>query len=153
MDMEDADGGGSLQAAASSSSTDERSPSAAASAAGHVPSPLSMQVREMRRGGDAQRGIKQNMLLAFDNVMPRLDTVYAAMVAEAPLDFENKIHFWHSKCAMRADLKNRLHTLRIWANAARHYDDERWRRDGPHDEAEASRLVSSVQAAIEALER
>eukprot|EP00966_Prymnesium_polylepis_P091538 2118865-Prymnesium_polylepis.1 len=43
-------------------------------------------------------------------------------MAEAPPDFENKIQFWHTKCAMPADLKDRLHTLRIWANAARHHD-------------------------------
>jgi hypothetical protein len=54
---------------------------------------------------------------------------------------------------MRADLKDNLHTLRKWANAARHHDDERWRRDGPRNEAEASKMVSAVQAAIEALER
>ena len=107
----------------------------------------------MRGGGDAQRGIKQNMLLAFDNVMPRLDAIYAAKLAEAPEDFESRIHFWHSKCAMATDLKDRLHVLRIWANAARHHDNDRWRRDGPRDEAQASRLVSSVQVAIEALER
>jgi hypothetical protein len=53
---------------------------------------------------------------------------------------------------MRADLKDRLHSLRIWANAARHLDDDRWRRDGPRGEAEASQLVSSVKTAIEALE-
>ena len=51
-----------------------------------------------------------------------------------------------------ADLKDRLHTLRIWANAARHHDDERWRREGPRNEAEASRLLSAVTMAIEALE-
>ena len=53
---------------------------------------------------------------------------------------------------MRADLKGQLHSLRIWANAARHGDDERWRREGPRDEAEASQLVSAVTTAIEALE-
>ena len=166
-------------ASSPSSRTEERSPSMAASATGYTPTPLSVQVsqpilatktspnrmwthcgspitwqvREMRRGGDAQKGIKQNMLLAFDNVMLRLNAVYAGKAAEAPEDFERKIHFWHSNCAMPAGLKDRLHTLRIWANAARHHDDERWRRDGPRNEAEASRLLSSVQAAIETLWR
>ena len=50
-------------------------------------------------------------------------------------------------------LKDQLHTLRIWANAARHHDDERWRRDGPANEAEALRLVSAARTALEALER
>ena len=54
---------------------------------------------------------------------------------------------------MRADLKARLHTLRIWRNAASHHDDERWRRDGPRTEAEASQLVAEATRAIEALER
>ena len=37
-----------------------------------------MQVRETRKGGDAQKGIKDNMVLAFTNVIDRLDAVYAA---------------------------------------------------------------------------
>ena len=122
------------------------------SSRGYEPTPLSMQVRETRKGADAQKGIKDNMLLAFSNLMPRLDAVYAAKAAEAPEGFEERIHFWHTECGMRADLKDRLHSLRIWANAARHHDNERWRRDGPRNEAEASRLVSAVMRAIEAME-
>ena len=53
---------------------------------------------------------------------------------------------------MQTDLKVRLHMLRIGANAARHLDDDRWRRDGPRGEAEASQLVSAVKTALEALE-
>ena len=112
-----------------------------------------MQVRETRKGADAQKGIKDNMLLAFSNLTPRLDAVYAARAAEAPNGFEERIDFWHRECGMRADLKDRLHSLRIWANAARHHDDERWRRDGPHDEAQAAQLVAAVTSAIEGLER
>ena len=117
------------------------------------PTPLSLQVRETRKGADARKGIKDNMLLAFNNLMPRLDAVYVARVAVAPDGFEERINFWHRECGMRADLKDNLHALRKWANAARHHDDERWRRDGPRNEAEASKMVSAVQAAIEALER
>ena len=112
-----------------------------------------MQVRETRKGGDAQKGIKDNMLLAFNNIMPRLDAVYAARAAEAPEGFEERINFWHRECGMRAELKGRLHSLRIWANSARHHDADRWRRDGPCSEAEASHLVSLVVKALEALER
>ena len=111
-----------------------------------------MQVRETRKGGDMQKGIKDNMLLAFNNFMPRLDAVYVSRVAEAPDSFEERIDFWHRECGMRTELKDRLHSLRIWANAARHHDDDRWRRDGPRNETEASRLVSTVTTAIEELE-
>ena len=92
------------------------------------------------------------MLLAFNNLMPRLDAVYAARAAAVPEGFEERINFWHRECSMRADLKDTLHTLRKWANTARHHDDERWRRDGPRNEAEASKMVSAARAAIEALE-
>ena len=124
----------------------------ASTAAGYVPTPLSMQVREMRKGSDAHKGIKDNMLLAFSSVMSRLDAIYAARAAKAPEGFEERINYWHRECGMRTDLKDRLHSLRIWRNAASHLDDDRWRRDGPRDEAEASQLVSSVKTAIEALE-
>ena len=112
-----------------------------------------MQVRETRKGADAHKGMKDNMLLAFSNLVPRLDAIFVAKAAEAPEGFEERINFWHRECGMRADLKGWLHSLRIWANAARHHDDERWRRDGPRNEIEASRLVSEVTAAIQALER
>jgi len=124
----------------------------ASSAACYVPTPLSLQVREMRKGSDAHKGIKDNMLLAFSSVMSRLDAIYAGRAALAPEGFEERINYWRRECGMRTDLKDRLHSLRIWANAARHLDDDRWRRDGPRDEAEASKVVSAVKTAIEALE-
>jgi interleukin-1 receptor-associated kinase 1 len=111
-----------------------------------------MQVREMRKGSDAHKGIKDNMLLAFSSVMSRLDAIYAARAAKAPEGFEERINYWHRECGMRIDLRDRLHSLRIWRNAASHLDDDRWRRDGPRDEVEASQLVSAVKTAIEALE-
>ena len=114
--------------------------------------PLSQQVRGMRTGGDAQKRIQDNMLLAFTTLMPRLDAVYAASAAVAPESFEERINFWHRECGMPTELKDQLHVLRIWANAARHHDAARWRSDGPRSEAEASQLVAAVQTAIEALE-
>ena len=54
---------------------------------------------------------------------------------------------------MSSGLAARLQKLRIWANAVRHHDDERWQRDGPADEAEASQLVTEVQSLIERLKR
>ena len=114
--------------------------------------PLSLQVRGMRTGGDAQKRIQDNMLLAFSNVVPRLDAVYSASAAVAPESFQDRINFWHRECGMPTELKDRLHVLRVWANAARHHDAARWRCEGPRSEAEASQLVAAVQAAIEALE-
>ena len=114
--------------------------------------PLSQQVRGMRTGGDAQKRIQDNMLLAFSNVVPRLDAVYTASAAVAPESFQDRINFWHRECSMPTELKDRLHVLRVWANAARHHDAARWRCEGPRSEAEASQLVAAVQTAIEALE-
>ena len=116
------------------------------------PTALSKQVRGMRTGGDAQKRIQDNMLLAFSNVVPRLDAVYTASAAAAPESFQDRINFWHRECGMPTELKDRLHVLRVWANAARHHDAARWRCEGPRSEAEASQLVAAVQTAIEALE-
>ena len=112
---------------------------AAAHTTGYEPSPLSVQVRGMRTGGDAQARIQDNMLLAFKTLMPRLDAVYASRSAAAPDGFEERINFWHRECGLPTELRSQLHSLRIWANAARHHDAARWRRDGPRSEGEASR--------------
>ena len=66
---------------------------AASSPAGYTPTPLSMQVRETRKGGDPhQHRIKDNMLLAFRNFIPRLDAVYhASGAAERPDGFEEGV--------------------------------------------------------------
>jgi interleukin-1 receptor-associated kinase 1 len=148
LDGEDGSGGSGHITAATLGSSQPTS----TTAAGYVPTPLSMQVREMRKGSDAHKGIKDNMLLAFSSVMSRLDAIYVARAAKAPEGFEERINYWHRECGMRTDLKDRLHSLRIWRNAASHLDDDRWRRDGPRGEAEASQLVSAVKTAIEALE-
>ena len=125
---------------------------AAARTTGYEPSPLSVQVRGMRTSGDAQARIQDNMLLAFKTLMPRLDAVYASRSAAAPDGFEERINFWHRECGLPTELRSQLHSLRIWANAARHHDAARWRRDGPRSEGEASRLVAAVTEAIGALE-
>lgn len=140
--------GGSVQTA----TTDSVGALAPATLQTAASTPLSLQVRGMRAGGDAQKRIQDNMLLAFSNVMPRLDAVYTASAAVAPESFQDRINFWHRECGMPTELKDRLHVLRVWANAARHHDAARWRCEGPRGEAEASQLVAAVQAAIEALE-
>ena len=61
--------GAAAQAAALDGLLFASSEQPANTAAGYVPTPLSMQVREMRKGSDAHKGIKDNMLLAFSSVM------------------------------------------------------------------------------------
>ena len=114
--------------------------------------PLSKQVRGMRTGGGAQKGIQNNMLLAFSNATTRLNAVYTASAAVAPESFEDRINFWHCECGMPSELKDRLHVLRKWSNAARHDDAARWRCEGPRSEAQALELSTAVDTAIEALE-
>ena len=116
------------------------------------PTALSKQVRGMRTGGDAQKRIQDNMLLAFSNATTRLNAVYVASAAVAPESFEDRINFWHRECGVPTELKDHLHMLRKWSNAARHDDAARWRCEGPRSEAQASQLVAAVQTAIEALE-
>ena len=140
--------GGSVQTA-TADSVGEYAPATLQTTAS---TPLSLQVRGMRTGGDAQKRIQDNMLLAFSNVVPRLDAVYTASAAVAPESFQDRINFWHRECGMPTELKDRLHVLRVWANAARHHDAARWRCEGPRSEAEASQLVAAVQTAIEVLE-
>ena len=140
--------GGSVQTA-TADSVGDLAPATLQTAAS---TPLSLQVRRMRTGGDAQKRIQDNMLLAFSNVTARLDSVYSASAAVAPESFQDRINFWHRECGMPTELKDCLHVLRVWANAARHHDAARWRCEGPRSEAEASRLVAAVQTAIEALE-
>ncbi|EOD29458.1 hypothetical protein EMIHUDRAFT_468558 [Emiliania huxleyi CCMP1516] len=125
---------------------------AAARTTGYEPSPLSVQVRGMRTSGDAQARIQDNMLIAFKTLMPRLDAVYASLSVAAPDGFEERINFWHRECGLPAELRSQLHSLRIWANAARHHDAARWRRDGPRNEEAASRLIAAATEAIGALE-
>ena len=116
------------------------------------PTALSKQVRGMRTGGDAQKRIQDNMLLSFRRATIRLNAVYTASAAVAPESFEDRINFWHCECGMPSELKDRLHVLRKWSNAARHDDAARWRCEGPRSEAQALELSTAVDKAIEALE-
>ena len=120
----------------------------------YEPTPLSMQVRNLRKGGeDEHEGVKANVLLAFGALIGRLDAVYAARAADAPEDFMPRIDFWQRECGMSNNLRTQLHGVRIWANAARHQNDERWRKEGPRDEEEASRRLQAVERAIAAMEK
>ena len=79
--------------------------------------------------------------------------VWKASHERAPESFEQRIDFWHRECGMGSRLRGDLHTLRKWANAARHHDQERWQREGPRCAEEASQRVAAIEAAIGALEQ
>ena len=93
------------------------------------------------------------MLLAFGAFVARLDARYASSKARAPEGFDERLHFWRDECGMDGRTHDLMQTLRIWSNAARHHDHERWRRDGPRSAEEASRHVAAIEAAVVALER
>lgn len=129
---------------------DGRGSTGVAATSAAPPTALSMQVRALRKG-DPGASLRQNMLSAFGSLMEQLDRVFIARASDAPAGFEDRINFWHSECGMGASLKHDLHKLRIWGNAARHKDTDRWRRDGPRSLDEASLLVAAVDNAIAAL--
>ena len=110
---------------------------------------VSAQVRALR-SGDADEGLKRNMLDAFTSLMQQLNVRYAASAAVAPASFEERLNYWHASCGMSAALRRDMHRLRVWSNAARHHDGERWRRDGPRSAHEASQLVAAISDAISA---
>ena len=104
-------------AASAHSSAAER----ASGAAGpfYVPTPLSIQVRALRKAnGTRAEGVKDNMLLAFGKLMARLDAAYADGAGGIPDSFEERINYWHRECGMAESLASKMHALRIWANAA-----------------------------------
>ena len=142
------------EAAAQGDDAPKAEAAAASSGSSYEPTPLSMQVRNLRKGGeDEHEGVKANVLLAFGALIGRLDAVYAARAADAPEDFMPRIDFWQRECGMNNNLRTQLHGVRIWANAARHQNDERWRKEGPRDEEEASRRLQAVERAIAAMEK
>lgn len=113
---------------------------------------LSVQVRGMRRGDDAHERLQRNVSNGFDAAMRRLEVVFAASRSAAPTDgFESLINYWF-KCGMHERLRKDLHTLRIWRNASDHHDSDRWQREGPQGDAEASIILLRITEAIDLLE-
>ena len=143
-------GSSAVESPAVSSSSGTRSKAPLSSGQPYEPTQLSMQVRETRKGGDAQKRIQDNTLLAFSHLMPQFSAVYAIRATgKVPDGFEERINYWHRECGMSSEHRAWLHKLRVWANAARHPDAERWRRVGPRNEAEASHLVASLRRALD----
>ena len=83
-------GGGDLAEASSSASSLHTGAKAADAGGTDAPAltPLSRQVRALRKGTDASEGVKSNMLVAFGVMMERLDGIYVERAAEAPKSFE-----------------------------------------------------------------
>ena len=110
------------------------------------PSPLSRQVRGMRR--DLEQSVQRNVSEAFTTCMQRLDEVYQAHRSQAPPDFLARLDYWHSTCALPSELHSRMHTLRIWRNASEHDDQQRWAREGPRSAQEAKRFIAEVDDSL-----
>ena len=98
------------EAAAQGDDAPKAEAAAASSGSSYEPTPLSMQVRNLRKGGeDEHEGVKANVLLAFGALIGRLDAVYAARAADAPEDFMPRIDFWQRECGMNNNLRTQLH--------------------------------------------
>jgi hypothetical protein len=110
------------------------------------PSPLSRQVRGMRR--DLEQSVQRNVSEAFATCMRRLDELYQTHRSQAPPDFLERLDYWHSTCKLPSKLHSRMHTLRIWRNASEHDDQQRWAREGPCSAQEAERFIAKIDRTL-----
>ena len=85
--------------------------------------------------------------------MARLDRLHSQLVAEAPSSFEERLKFWRARGSLGEPLHGSMHVLRRWRNAAEHDDGERWRVDGPRDDAELFQILRECDAAVTRMER
>ena len=124
--------------------------------------PLSLQVRRMRPAAAATRqtdaaeasaeaSVQRNVAEAFDTLMRRLDDLYHSRDAEAPRDFERRLHFWRDVCGLPAEAHSQLQTLRVWRNASLHHDAGQWQRKGPRSEQAASEHLAALCSTIDQL--
>ena len=153
--------GGSVQTATADSVGDlaPATPQTAAS------TPLSQQVRRMRpaavptsqtdaaeaSAAAAEASLQRNVAEAFDNVMRRLDKLYESRDADAPRDFEPRLHFWRDECGLPAAAHSQLQTLRIWRNASLHRDAGQWQRKGPPSAQAASEHLAALWSTVDRL--
>ena len=79
-------------------------------------------------------------------------SAHTPKAAAAPADFKERIDFWRTSCGLPKEVHSGLHRLRVWRNASEHHDAQRWRAEGPRDEAEFTDLVGELGRGIEALE-
>ena len=120
----------------------------------YTPTPLSQQVRDMRRqvtqGDDS---VKRNVTEAFKHFVGVLDEHYAgSRVSPAshsrPNEFLERINHWHAACGLPEGVRSRLQTLRIWRNAVEHGDEERWLREGPRTAEFAAQHLAALTLEI-----
>ena len=116
------------------------------------PTPLSMQVRGLRRGDDPALSIQRNVSDAFDGFMRRVGATAEALARdgrdEFPSEFLDQINWCRRHGAIDAAVAESLHRLRVWRNAATHHDKERWAREGPTGADEAARLIAEINTAL-----
>ena len=115
------------------------------------PSPLSRQVRGMRRD-DPEQSVQRNVVDAFASFMRRLDDVYQSSATDPPADFRERLDHWRSVCGLPEAVHARMHRLRIWRNASEHRDQRRWAQEGPRDAAEAAGFFREIDVSVAALE-
>ena len=127
--------------------------------------PLSLQVRRMRpasaptaqtdaaeaSAAPAEASVQRNVAEAFDNVMRRLDELYHSRDADAPRDFERRLHFWRDVCGLPAEAHSQLQTLRVWRNASLHRDAGQWQRKGPPSAQAASQYLAALWSTVDRL--
>ena len=125
-------------------------------------SQLSLQVRRMRpasaptaaaegSAAPAEASVQRNVAEAFDNVMRRLDELYHSRDADAPRDFERRLHYWRDVCGLPAEAHSQLQTLRVWRNASLHHDAGQWQRTGPHSAQAASEYLAALSSSVDVL--
>ena len=121
--------------------------------------PLSLQVRRMRPAAaatsqvdeSAEASVQRNVAEAFDTVMRRLDDLYHSRDADAPRDFERRLHFWRDVCGLPAEAHSQLQTLRVWRNASLHRDAGQWQRKGPPSAQAASQYLAALWSTVDRL--
>ena len=121
--------------------------------------PLSLQVRRMRPAAaatpqtnePASASVQRNVAEAFDTVMRRLSELYHSRDADAPRDFERRLHFWHEVCGLPSEAHSQLQTLRVWRNASLHHDAEQWQQKGPRSAQAASQYLTALWSTVDRL--
>ena len=124
--------------------------------------PLSLQVRRMRPAAAAthqtdvaeaseEASVQRNVAEAFDTVMRRLSDLYHSRDADAPRDFERRLHFWRDVCGLPTEAHSQLQTLRVWRNASLHHDADQWRQKGPSSAQAASEYLAALSSAVDRL--
>ena len=95
--------------------------------------------------------MQRNVAEAFDTVMRRLSELYHSRDADAPRDFERRLHFWRDVCGLPAEAHSQLQTLRVWRNASLHHDAGQWRQKGPSSAQAASEYLAALSSSVDRL--